>query len=295
MKKKQLVCILLAGACLMGGNVSAKETETDSTEAIEGPYLEPGKEHELDLDGDGITQKIRFESEYVEEKESWHSTMKIYQNDELLYGLEGEEWTYLWQLQQLRTADGKTYLLASSVSDNDWTAQSIVLAQEDEDSLTIMGDLGELSRKDSEDSENFLSGWARIPTSREAEEENTLRMSWMDTIYISGIMHIMIDYEITEDGIQASEPPYALEEADKAWHAIRDFSAAAEPGSEEIAFEVKAGDEVKLTRITAVDGSYYLECTNQDGETGWVQDTDEVLYDAESGEHGYFKEAFFAG
>lgn len=299
MKRKQLFCILLAGACMMSRNVCAEEpaqsSDNISAENMDIPYLEPRKEYNLDLDGDGITQRIRFESELVESEDNWHNTLSIYQNDELLYTLEGEKWTYMWKMQPFNGSEEKTYLLASSVGDNDWTHQSIVLAQKDESSLTNLGDLSEISRKDLENSDRFLSGWARIPSPRETEKPNTIRMSWMDTIYVSGLMHIVIDYEVTEKGIKALKPPYALEEADNAWHAIQDFPVVKEPGSEETIFQVKTGDEVKLTRITAVNGTYYLECANQQGQIGWIRNTDEVLYDAETGSHGYFKEANFVG
>ena len=58
--------------------------------------------------------------------------------------------------------DGKTCLLAASVSDNDRTAELLLLSQEDEDSLTIVEIWRRASRKNSETSENFLSGWARF-------------------------------------------------------------------------------------------------------------------------------------
>ncbi|MEI3193029.1 MAG: hypothetical protein V8S22_03115 [Lachnospiraceae bacterium] len=78
--------------------------------------------------------------------------------------------------------DGKTCLLAASVSDNDWTAELLLLSQEDEDSLTIVGDLAELSRKNSETSENFLSGWARFGYVSPSEEENQFTVTWSETL-----------------------------------------------------------------------------------------------------------------
>ena len=200
--------------------------------------------------------------------------------------------------------DGKTCLLAASVSDNDWTAELLLLSQEDEDSLTIVGDLAELSRKNSETSENFLSGWARFGYVSPSEEENQFTVTWSETLRATGIVEADLTYELTEEGIRLLEPPYKIyrlgmdsemnwEEQD--WTAISALDVKKEPGSEETAYTVAPEEKVTLLEMTRLDGTTWLLCENADGEQGWLQDPEEFQYDEESGLYGYFKEAVFAG
>ena len=155
MKKKQLLCVLLTGLMLLVpySGVLAEEPEIQTEEltlasGVEGEeamisrfdryVMTEGQEYELDLDGDGKTETISYKDTSVtdEDNGTCQAKAEIYRNGELLFSLESSEYSYYWRLSYCTMKDGKTCLLAASVSDNDCTAELLLLSQEDEDSLT---------------------------------------------------------------------------------------------------------------------------------------------------------------
>ena len=323
MKKKQLLCVLLTGFMVLApsAGILAEEPESQTEEltlasGVEGEeamisrfdryVMTEGQEYELDLDGDGKTETIRYKDTSVtdEENGSCQAKSEIYRNGELLFSLESSEYTYYWRFSYCTMKDGKTYLLAASIGDNDWTAELLLLSQEDEDSLTIVGDLAELSRKNDNTSENFLSGWARFGYVSPSEEENQFTVTWSETLNATGIVEADLTYGLTEDGIQLLEPPYKiyrlgmdgeLNGEGQDWTAWKELDVKKEPGSGETAYTVAPEEKVTLLEMTKVDGSVWLHCEDADGELGWLQDPEEFQYDEENGFCGYFKEAVFAG
>lgn len=323
MKKKQLLCVLLTGLMLLVpySGVLAEEPEIQTEEltlasGVEGEeemisrfdryVMTEGQEYELDLDGDGKTETISYKDTSVTDEDNGNCQAKaeIYRNGELLFSLESSEYSYYWRLSYCTMKDGKTCLLAASVSDNDWTAELLLLSQEDEDSLTIVGDLAELSRKNSETSENFLSGWARFGYVSPSEKENQFTVTWSETLRATGIVEADLIYELTEEGIRLLEPPYKiyrlgmdgkLNGEGQDWTAISALDVKKEPGSEETAYTVQPEETVKLLETTCQDGKIWIFCENSSKEQGWLEDPEEYLYDESTGCSGCFKEAVFAG
>lgn len=323
MKKKQLLCVLLTGLMLLVpySGVLAEEPEIQTEEltlasGVEGEeemisrfdryVMTEGQEYELDLDGDGKTETISYKDTSVtdEDNGTCQAKAEIYRNGELLFSLESSEYTYYWRLSYCTMKDGKTCLLAASVSDNDWTAELLLLSQEDEDSLTIVGDLAELSRKTDETSSNVLSGWARFSYVIPSEKENTFAVVWCETLHATGIVWTELTYELAEDGISLKEPPYRIwrmgqdgeiNETEQDWTAISALDVKKEPGSEETAYTVQPEETVKLLETTCQDGKIWILCENSSKEQGWLEDPEEYLYDESTGCSGCFKEAVFAG
>lgn len=323
MKKKQLLCVLLTGLMLLVpySGVLAEEPEIQTEEltlasGVEGEeamisrfdryVMTEGQEYELDLDGDGKTETISYKDTSVtdEDNGNYQAKAEIYRNGELLFSLESSEYTYYWRLSYCTMKDGKTCLLAASVSDNDWTAELLLLSQEDEDSLTIVGDLAELSRKTDETSSNVLSGWARFSYVIPSEKENTFAVVWCETLHATGIVWTELTYELAEDGISLKEPPYRIwrmgqdgeiNETEQDWTAISALDVKKEPGSEETAYTVQPEETVKLLETTCQDGKIWILCENSSKEQGWLEDPEEYLYDENTGCSGCFKEAVFAG
>ena len=321
MKKKQLLCVLLTGIMLLVpySGVLAEEPEIQTEEltlasGVEGEeamisrfdryVMTEGQEYELDLDGDGKTETISYKDTSVtdEDNGNYQAKAEIYRNGELLFSLESSEYSYYWRLSYCTMKDGKTCLLAAS--DNDWTAELLLLSQEDEDSLTIVGDLAELSRKNSETSENFLSGWARFGYVSPSEKENQFTVTWSETLRATGIVEADLTYELTEEGIRLLEPPYKiyrlgmdgkLNGEGQDWTAISALDVKKEPGSEETAYTVQPEETVKLLETTCQDGKIWIFCENSSKEQGWLEDPEEYLYDESTGCSGCFKEAVFAG
>ena len=136
MKKKQLLCVLLTGIMLLVpySGVLAEEPEIQTEEltlasGVEGEeamisrfdryVMTEGQEYELDLDGDGKTETISYKDTSVtdEDNGTCQAKAEIYRNGELLFSLESSEYSYYWRLSYCTMKDGKTCLLAASVSD----------------------------------------------------------------------------------------------------------------------------------------------------------------------------------
>ena len=323
MKKKQLLCVLLTGLMLLvpysGVLAEEAETRTEETEMTSGAdneeemvsgydqfFMAEGQEYELDLDGDGKTESISYKDTSITDDENgdYQAKAEIYRNGELLFQLESNVYTYYWNFSYVTMKDGKTCLLAASISDNDWTSELLLLSQEDEDSLTIVGDLAELSRKTDETSSNVLSGWARFSYVIPSEKENTFAVVWCETLHATGIVQTELTYELAEDGISLKEPPYRIwrmgqdgeiNETEQDWTAISALDVKKEPGSEETAYTVQPEETVTLLETTCQDGKIWILCENSSKEQGWLEDPEEYLYDESTGCSGCFKEAFFAG
>ncbi len=304
---KQIVFASLAGI-LAAGMFALPVVAEDASAAIEviretegevsEVYLEPEKIYELDLNGDGQTESFSYKTETAGEEEAgeWMGRMELFVNDRSISVFSGMRGTYGWKLYQAEAASGKTYLVAVSRSDNDWSADTWVLEWKDEDAFTILGDLGELSRVSEETGKQFLTGWARVSEvlpSEETEATDTITLSWVDSLRSTGNIYIPLTYEISEEGIVLQDPPYVLDE-EKTWTAAIDFETVTEPGSEEKAEAVLAGEKVRLTAVTKKEGIFYLRCEKKDGTTGWLPDPEQIEF-REDGTYAYFEEAVFAG
>ena len=305
MKKKQMWMLFLAAFLVLTPVVSAEETDAESIqdetyEEMEPEdntyFMEPEGSYQMDMDGDGVLELIRYDSVLEEsEEQGFRGILNLYRDGELWFTVEGRYTTYMWTVCHCPMPDGKHYLLAASRGDNDWTDQVLLLGMEEKE-LIVLGDLCEISRQDEEHMDNFLKGWARASwTAVKFIEENTITVNWSDTANAAGMLSISIPYQVTEEGITPKDPPYVLEETEKNWTAVCEITAYEEPGSSKEAFQINPDDVVKLTAITSVEGVYYLQCENQSGETGWIRDADETEYHEDTETYGYFKEAMFAG
>lgn len=280
---------------------SAIEVIQETEETEKSAFLEPEQSYKLDLNGDGQTETFFYTTETAGDEDAgeWMARMELFVNEQPISVFSGMMGTYGWKLYQAETTGGKTYLVAVSGSDNDWSADVWVLEWKDEDAFTILGDLGNLSRISEENGIEFLTGWARVSQVLlpEEEETNTITLSWMDALKSTGNIYIPLTYEIHEKEsalkIVLKDPPYFLDK-EKQWTAVVEFELFSEPGSEEKTGVVKAGEKVRLTAVTKKEGIFYLCCEKEDGVFGWFQDPEEIEFRGD-GTYGYFEEAVFAG
>ena len=298
---------ILAGSMLTAGSVCAEETAAEAEiqaeeETVVNPYeMISGEDYELDLNGDGITETVRYETaeaqipttveEHGFEGEWTVADLSVYVNGELAGEIQEEEWSYLWDLWQCPLESGQPYLYAVSRGDNDWPVSARLLSMEDGE-MTEVAELTEIARETETGDGKFLSGWARM-NQITGVGENTIQVNCCDALLASGNTEFTMEFEITEEGVLQKDGPCSLD-AEKEWTTLTDISVATEPGSTEEAFVAAKGEILHLTAITKADGVYYLQCENQNGDTGWIRNPEQMPVH-EDGTYSYFAESIFAG
>lgn len=309
MKKWKIYVMLgvLTGGMLAAGTVCAEETvaESETMENVmeeEDPYIMiSGETYEMDLDGDGTMETVSYESFTAEvpatvEKHGFEGVwscadMFLYVNGESVGELMEEDWSYQWKVCQCPMENGKTYLVAESTGDNDWTSSLLLLSVEDGE-IVVVADLLALTREEAEGDGRLISGWGRGGDVAEIGE-TTFKVKWCDALMSAGNLVFPVEYEVTEEGVVQKDGPYALD-AEQEWTPLTDIPVVKEPGSEEEVFTAVKGEKIHLTAITKVEGVYYLQCETTNGDIGWIRDLDEMLVH-EDGTYSYFAESLFAG
>lgn len=280
---------------------SASDNVPQETSLSEDSALMPDTVYDLDLDGDGQTEAIYYTTYTDESQQSSNAVLEIYKDGQLYWSYSDPDWSYYWDMAKFTLADGKTYFLTNSRSDNDWNSKSLVLSKDSgNDSLTVLADLTQITRRTEELAHNPLSGWSRVGyAALLSSQENIVTVPWTDNTKSTGNMTVYVDYKITEEEVSPADTILSLDE-NRTWTAWYEFDVFTEPGSSEVSFHVSADDVVSLSQMTSIDGKTYLKCINAKGQEGWFPDAEEYLH-SESSEspdgfyQGYFKECIFAG
>ena len=293
--------IILVGADTESGTADT-ETASSNENGGEQYIMTADTVYEMDLEGDGKTEQISYKTYDNDDGQgNCNAVLEIYKDGELFWTCTDSDWSYYWDLAGLSLADGTSCLLATSRSDNDWNPKALVLSMTAEnDTLTVLADLTDLTRQSEENTGNLLSGWARTgyPALLSAKD-NTVTVPWTDTLKSTGNMTVYVDYEITGDTVIQQSAALSLDEQ-RVWTAWHEFDVYDAPESENAAFHVSSDDTVRLTELTMVNGKSYLKCVNEDGEEGWFPDAEEYIHipaedNPEEYYQGYFKECIFAG
>lgn len=269
------------------------------------PYsMIPEESYEMDLDGDGKTETISYQTfENTSDPENSGATLEICKNGEVFWTYQAPCWSYSWELAGFPLADGSACLLAVNKADNDWNPQALVLSlTEEADTFTPLADLTDLTRQSDEYPDNLLSGWARIGYPFVLSTgENTFTIPWTESLRSTGNLEVLADYELSGSSVIQKSAPLRLDEQ-RIWTAWKSFPVYDQPESAKTVFQVDPDDTVHLTEYNLVNGTVYLKCVNEEGLEGWFPDPEELVYqpsaDAENPEgiyQGYFKECVFAG
>lgn len=263
----------------------------------------PDTVYTIDLEGDGQREEIYYSTYTKEDTEQvmYNAVLEVYKNGQLCWSYTDPEWSYSWDMKKFTLADGKTYFLACSRTDNDWNTVVFLLAQlPGEDTLSVLADLNVLTTRTEEQSDLPLSGWSRIGYAQKFPTNgNIVSIPWLDTTKCTGNMTIYVDYAISENTVTLSDSVIRLE-ADRHWTAWHEFDVYQEAGSSEVLFHVSADEVVSLTEMKNINGQIYLKCINADGKEGWFPDASDYLYQEAAQSptgyyQGYFKESVFAG
>lgn len=262
------------------------------------PYMEEGFLYEVDMNADGITEQLHFDTYTDESNDFCNAVLNIYLDDVLCYNITEEDWSYNWTLDAFTLEDGKTYLLACCKSDSDWDESCLILSYSPEaETLFPIADLAAITRESESLPDYFVSGWGRCFYVDNAAG-STFTVSWSDTLMSTGSIAVPITYEITDNTVSVVEQPSPLD-ADAEWTAWYEFDTYTEPGSDTVSFHVSADEVVSLTEMFIQDGVTYVKCVNQNGEEGWYADPEEYISGGQDAEGnylgGYFKECIFAG
>lgn len=260
--------------------------------------LEADTVYELDLQGDDTPEQFSFQTYTVDEAiGEAKAILELYLNDTLVNRITEDDWSYYWEVSQCPLADGRTYLLAASLSDNDWSPEVLLLEATENGFETIL-DLADLTRQDADETNRLLSYWARASVISDTAE-NTFTVDWLETFRATGMVTVPVTY-VMEDGVVSLLNEPCVLDGTKNWTAWQTFDvlSSTEEGAA-AAYQVVPGDVVQLTECCKVNENIYFKCINQNGEEGWLPDAES--YDSQMTEDGqnilcgYFEEAIYAG
>lgn len=265
--------------------------------------MEPNVEYAVDLDGDGTAENLSYLS-YTNEVmdgeilNNSNAVLDLFLDKNPFWSITDEDWSYFWHLFKFELDDGRTYLMASSLSDNDWTNQVLILTKEPGmDEMHVLDDLTSLTRSEGEITENKLGGWARA-TALESAEGNEFTVRWLLSTMSTGNIELAITYTLENGQITVKDAPITLIEP-KEWTSWQNFDVQVSPEDSSIAFHVAPKDKVTLTEFRVYNNHYYLKCQNAAGQEGWIYDPDDIISEMPEGSDiylmGYFEEAIFAG
>lgn len=291
MKKKYTVMLFTAAVCLSCA-VGVQGEELDSY------TLEPEKEYSICFGEDDTEETFSFQTSVLgNEEEESHAVLDLYLNGSAAGSFTDESWSYDWRVSQCPLEGDGTYLLASSVSYNDWTSQFLLLKKNGSEFKGLI-DLNVLTRQVDNETGKVLSGWARV-SDVAATDENTFTVNWYDTCKITGVTCIPVTYTLEDGQIIVSQEPCKLDETMDwtAWQSFTVFDEKTEGASP--VFQVEPGEVVHLTEYVKENEKIYFKCVNQDGQEGWLPDADDYISESVDNEYGYacgyFEEAFYAG
>lgn len=263
--------------------------------------LQPDEVYDIDIDGDGVSEEISYTSRTAEES-GYQATLDLYINSEQIWSVT-EEMGYRWDLCQFTLEDGQQYFLASSLSDNDYTEQ-ILLFTADASSVTVIGELTDLTRRSDDnlvygtqdEQDRPLSAWARAGWVLDTSG-NAFTLGWCDAYKSTGNTMLSLSYVI-EDQTVAWKEGASLLDGEQVWTAWQSFDTQVSPEDTTAAFHVSEDETVHLLEVVRYDNKDYFKCVNEDGQEGWYADPEEYQSsEQEDGSYlmGYFDEAFFAG
>lgn len=305
--KKLITATVLTGICSCSMFALAEEvypdhtqrsteSEADTSSADQNPWiLETDTTYDLDLDADGTAEAISFQSHMDDSDDQCKAILDLYVNGQQVWSATDENWSYSWRVCQCPLEDGSACLLAASISDNDWTNQTLLLART-EDSFQVLADLSDLSRETEENTDRLLSGWARADSILSADG-TSFTVAWYDTLYSAGMMQIPVTYEVTDGTVTQSEDPVSLDES-KSWTVWHSFDVLDAPESETLLYQATPGEILHLTGMQLLSGHRWLKCENESEQEGWFMDPEEFISETQEDGNmlfGYFEEAAFAG
>lgn len=116
MKKKFVMLALVVGMLAVCVNPVLGEEKTEVTEV----YRES---LEVDLDGDGGKEKIS----YTSTENEFPAHLEIYEGERLIYETWSEADAGIWYVYGISEENGRDYLWAKSVGDNDFCSNVILL------------------------------------------------------------------------------------------------------------------------------------------------------------------------
>lgn len=294
-------CFIFAALCIpFAASLSA------SAEEAMVHRMEPDKVYEIDMDQDGAPEEVYYttwteetyvktESDDEEALDSSQGMIELYVDSELFWSAAEEEWSYFWHLSQFALEDGSQYFIASSITDNDYSIQTLLLAA-DSETLTPIGDLTELTRESDESADYTLSSWSRSGNVASVSG-NSFSLNWCDAFMSTGNTIVSIPYTIDGTTVTQNEGPYLLD-SEAVWTAWTEILVQASPEDETSVFTVSPNDTVQLTEMIRYNDAFYFKCINEDGQEGWFKDPDHIVsQESEDGTYlmGYFFEAVFAG
>lgn len=120
-------------------------------------------------------------------------------------------------------------------------------------------------------------------------EGNRIQFQWYGQLGAAGALNWTVSYDFVNGEFNriSRTSPVSGKDKERDWTASREFSAYSTAGLKDIAFQVKEGDNLKVTHVYNNSKYAFIRIINSAGTAGWVP--------CPNTHSPYFKEAVYAG
>lgn len=270
--KKSAIFFSVFAATFFVAPMNCFATETDTTAAkIEG--LSPDTEYRFDIDGDGQTDVIKYQS--IEDESNHTSTIKLYVNNELAFKKTTDGISFYVSVLDLDPSDKHLNFYIENTAESDYIVTSFFAQLADKKLKTIAFEPKKLF-KDFNYVHYFI---------QDINDNGEFKLSVGTPIVSSSIgnynCYATFQYK---DGKITKIPAsyYSLSEDSKEYpyKAVKSFTVQQEAGSKVVAYTVKKGSTLTIDKMyLSKAGKLYFRMVNSKGEKGWIPSDLEDLFE----------------
>lgn len=272
---KRCFVILFCMVLLFAGLPETPKIHAESTtgKQLSGiTTLTKDKTYNYDLDGDGKTDKIMFQS--TENENDYSVSFNLYINDKLCNSQKTQGFCCNIQICDLDTSDTYLDLFITTIGYSDGILYSSFVRYNGK-TVSIVSDL---AKKVPKEFDLYRYGLNKV------NGDGTFIIT-ADTPYYSdaiGCYYCDIPFQLKDNKLSfISTDIFTLNKCSSTYKykAKKNFSVYKNTSSKQVLFQVKKGNKVTFDQLyVAKSGKVYLKLRNSKGKTGWILATTKNLF-----------------
>lgn len=242
--------------------------------------LELDKVYQYDVDGDGVSDQIKMEIVYNNDR-SYSRVLKIFVNDVKVFQQKRIE-DPIWYVRLIRLQNQKVFFdIYSTISSDDACMHQLYCVQNSK--LKSVYDFQKYYNKYAD---YYLTDIAKV-------SGNTVKISVMAQFFVTGSVRFEMNFTYKDGKFKRTSNTFALKYKTMArknkWTANRKIKVYKKAGSKKLAYTLKKGNVVKLNKVVYKGNKVYFQVKKSNGKTGYIVATKHMSPTL------YFEEAQFAG
>lgn len=235
--------------------------------------LKPGKSYTTKLTG-SKRHKVKYTFNEA------NGTVKLFINGKCVKSLKNTWWP---EVCLLKITDSKNLIYIHDCGPSDDTGYVKIYEYKNQ-KLKLLADLLTITQK------KYANRIHYAMLQSVTSEKITVKWQ-IQSNSLGSSFEVKIPYKIGKTKITRSGTSYNIKQWDgkvAKFTANRKIKVYTKAGGDKLAFIVKKGQKVTITKIYGKNGKTYFQLKNKNGKTGWYKDPDNYV------NGGFFKECFFS-